>query len=161
MVGYESLPASKDSSPFVGFGESFSLPNSFSSFGFSDNKGTSKVANVKYFPANFDSDTLGKALEPLDSACPAQLTPLKSLTIDNNRCFVVNNQFQDISFAKCSREDCSRCGEGGGSGGVSVCVERYGWLTAMVYCPHWQRGQRVNAVRVYLPQGCSCNRYLC
>ncbi|XP_076465877.1 uncharacterized protein LOC143297417 [Babylonia areolata] len=158
MVGYESLPETKGTSPFTSFGESLSLPSTFS-FDFSGPAKKNTLSNVKYFPANFDKNTLGQAMAPVYTACPVQTFPLRSLTVDNERCFVVNSGFQGVSFAKCSRDDCNQCT--GRAGGLSRCVEQYGWVTVMVYCPHWQRGQRVKHVRVYLPQSCSCNRYLC
>ena len=58
----------------------------------------------------------------------------------------------------CRRRECNVCGVGQG---VNACVEHYNWVSVMVYCPHWQRYQRIQSVRLYLPQGCTCNHYQC
>ena len=45
--------------------------------------------------------TLGQAMEPRDKVCPYQSYTLRTLTVDNNRCTVVNADYQAVTYTKC------------------------------------------------------------
>nr|KAG5691549.1 hypothetical protein BaRGS_012349 [Batillaria attramentaria] len=100
-----------------------------------------------------------KKSSPFGSFGSSLSTPLNFGFDDEQKSFgkLSNTKYFPPSFDE-GRRECNLCGTGQG---VNACVERYNWVSVIVYCPHWQRNERVQTIRLYLPQGCTCNRYEC
>ena len=47
------------------------------------------------------ASTLGQAMKPMDKLCPSEPYTLRTLNVDNNRCSVVNADYQAITYTKC------------------------------------------------------------
>ncbi|GFS23752.1 hypothetical protein ElyMa_003397300 [Elysia marginata] len=98
------------------------------------------------------------SMRPLDTSCPSQEYKLRSFFHHGGDCYVVNPEWQQITYNRCSRRECNFCGV---NRGLSACVEDYRWFTVVSYCTKLKEGSRIAPLRLILPVGCTCQHFAC
>lgn len=138
----------------------------YSGFGFNNRQNDAEkykyLLNSKVYPGQFkQGDFAGgypSSMRPLDTSCPSQEYKLRSFFHHGGDCYVVNPEWQQITYNRCSRRECNFCGV---NRGLSACVEDYRWFTVVAYCSKLEENSRIAPLRLILPVGCTCQHFAC
>ncbi|XP_067660455.1 uncharacterized protein [Haliotis asinina] len=115
-------------------------------------------------PKNVNAVRVTKPVPTSKPICQSRKFALRRFWLNGGDCFVINPDYQKVTYAKCRYRDCSSCIQhsyGVNHKPVNKCVETFETLYVWAFCSKLTKFNRIKRVSINLPKYCSCQTFTC